>query len=185
MRPVSFVLVMMVALVLGSGVALAAVKFGTEGRDVMKGTDDKDVFYGRGGDDALAGRGEDDVLYGEDGNDFLYGGSFGWGIVSDGEDKLFGGNDSECMFGGSEDDVLHGGPGNDDMGHYCYEFIMDTGNDVFYGGSGNDDIMAVEAPFSQPDLQERDIVFCGPGKDTVYFARGVDRVFGCERKNPR
>ncbi len=185
MRRVSLILVMMVvALVMGSGVALAAVKFGTDGRDVLKGTNSEDVLYGRGGSDGLAGRGADDVLYGEDGDDFMYGGSFGWRMSPNGEDKLFGGNGNDCMFGGSEDDVLHGGSGKDDMGHYCYEFIMDTGNDVFYGGGGNDDIMAVEAPLSQPDLQERDVVYCGPGTDTVYYQKGVDRVFDCERKNP-
>jgi Ca2+-binding RTX toxin-like protein len=102
----------------------------------------------------------------------------------DGHDKLLGGDGSDCMFGGSEDDVLIGGSGRDDMGHYCYEFIMDTGNDVFHGGSGNDFIMAVEAPFAYPDLQERDLVFCGLDKDTVYYQKSVDRIFDCERKNP-
>jgi Ca2+-binding RTX toxin-like protein len=82
------------------------------------------------------------------------------------------------MFGGSEDDVLIGGPGNDDMGHYCYEFIFDKGNDAFYGGSGNDDIIAFESG------SKRDLVFCGPGIDTVYYQKGVDRLFDCERKNP-
>ena len=176
---------MAVAFVVGSGVALAAVKYGTEGRDVLIGTNEEDVLYGRGGSDFLAGREEDDVLYAEEGDDVVYGGRVGWGIAPDGEDRLFGGNGSDCMFGGSEDDVLHGGSGNDDMGHYCYEFIMDTGNDVFYGGNGNDFIMAVEAPFAYPDLQERDVIFCGPGKDTVYYQEGVDRIFDCERKNPR
>ncbi len=185
-RRVGLVLVVMaVALVVGGGVAVAAVKFGTDGRDSLIGTNQEDVLYGRGGSDGLAGREEDDVLYGEGGKDFMHGGRVGWGMAPDGEDKLFGGNGSDCMFGGSQDDVLHGGEGNDDMGHYCYEFIMDTGNDVFLGGSGNDDIMAVEAPFSQPDLQEHDLVFCGSGKDTVYYQKGVDRIFDCERKNPR
>ena len=184
-RSIILLTVMAIALVLGSGVALAAVKFGTEGRNVLIGTNDKDVLDGKGGSDFLAGKKQDDVLYGGDGNDFMHGGAVGWGMAPDGQDKLFGGKGSDCMFGGSEDDVLVGGSGKDDMGHYCYEFIMDTGNDVFYGGSGNDDIMAVEAPFSQPYLQERDVVFCGPGKDTVYYQKGVDRIFDCERKNPR
>ncbi len=186
MRRVGLLLVMMVmAFVVGGGVALAAVKYGTEGRDLLVGTTDEDVLYGRGGGDFLAGREEDDVLHGEDGDDFMHGGRVGWGMAPDGEDELFGGDGSDCMFGGSQDDVLHGGEGDDDLGHYCYEFIMDTGNDVFYGGGGNDDIMAVEAPFSQQDLQERDVVFCGPGKDTVYYQEGVDRIFDCEKKNPR
>jgi Ca2+-binding RTX toxin-like protein len=57
-------------------------------------------------------------------------------------------------------------------------------NDVLYGGSGNDFIMAVEASLHYPNLQERDLVFCGPGTDTVYYMEGVDRIFDCERKNP-
>ena len=185
-RRVGLVLVMMaVALVVGSGVALAAVKFGTDGRDVLIGTNSADQMFGKGGSDFLAGKKQDDVLYGGDGNDFMHGGAVGWEMAPDGEDKLFGGKGSDCMFGGSEDDVLVGGSGNDDMGHYCYEFIMDTGNDILYGGSGNDDIIAVEAPFSQPNLQERDIVYCGFGTDTVYYQKGVDRIFNCEKKNPR
>ncbi len=41
--------------------------------------------------------------------------------------------------------VKYGSDDNDDIGHYCYEFIFDTGNDVFYGGSGNDDDFGREA----------------------------------------
>ena len=106
-------------------------------------------------------------------------------MVPDGEDKLFGGSGDDCMFGGSEDDVLYGGEGNDDIGHYCYEFIMDAGNDIIHGGRGDDDIIAAEAPFAYPALQERDVVYCGPGKDTIYYQKGVDRIFDCESKNPR
>ncbi|GEM_PF-2024464 len=182
---VGLVLVMVVvALVVGGGVALAAVKYGTDGRDSLIGTTDEDVLYGRGASDFLAGKGEGDVLYGEDGDDFMHGGAVGWGMAPDGEDKLFGGKGADCMFGGSENDVLHGGDGNDDMGHYCYEFIFDTGNDVFYGGSGNDNITALEDRPQNTEAQERDLVFCGAGKDTVYYQKGVDRIFDCERKNP-
>ena len=181
------------ALIVGGGVALAAVKFGTGGRDVLIGTNGEDVLYGGGGNDGLAGRGEDDVLRGDAGDDFMYGGSFrfeeifgqGGRMVPDGEDKLFGGSGDDCMFGGSEDDVLYGGEGNDDIGHYCYEFIMDAGNDIIHGGRGDDDIIAAEAPFAYPALQERDVVYCGPGKDTIYYQKGVDRIFDCESKNPR
>ena len=185
MRRVGLVLVMtVVALVVGGGVALAAVKFGTDGRDSLIGTSDSDALYGRGAGDFLAGKGENDVLYGEDGDDFMHGGAVGWGMAPDGQDRLFGGDGSDCMFGGSQDDVLHGGPGRDDMGHYCYEFIFDTGNDLFYGGTGDDDIIALEDRPQNPDAQERDVVFCGPGRDTVYYQKGVDRLFDCERKNP-
>jgi hypothetical protein len=43
------------------------------------------------------------------------------------------------------------------MGHYCYEFIFDTGNDVFYGGSGNDDIIALEDRPQNSEAQVRGV----------------------------
>ncbi|MDQ4126771.1 MAG: hypothetical protein M3151_02240 [Actinomycetota bacterium] len=185
MRHVSLILVTMaVALVAGGGVAVAAVKYGTDGRDFLVGTTAEDVLYGRGGSDGLAGKAGEDVLYGEDGDDFMHGGAVGWGMSPDGEDRLFGGEGSDCMFGGSEDDILYGGSGNDDMGHYCYEFIFDSGNDVFQAGGGNDDIIALEDRPQNAKAQERDVVFCGAGRDTVYYQKGVDRILDCERKNP-
>src|SRR5215207_9797779 len=99
MRRVSLILVMMsVALVVGSGVAVAAVKFGTDGRDFLVGTNGADQFFGKGGSDGLVGRGADDILYGGEGNDFIFGGSVrydeifhdGYRMVPDGEDKLYG-----------------------------------------------------------------------------------------------
>ena len=192
MRRASLLLVMMVvALVVGSGVALAAVKFGTQGSDHLVGTEGEDVLYGKVGNDGLAGKGEDDVLYGDEGSDALHGGSFdldeifaGRRMVPDGEDRVYGGDGNDCVWGGSEDDVLYGGAGSDFVGTYCLDFVMDTGNDVMYAGSGNDFIMAVEAPFRYPNLQERDVVFCGPGTDEVYYMEGVDQIFDCEKKNP-
>ena len=56
MRRASFLLMAMaVALVLGSGAAVAAVKFGTDGTDFLVGTKVDDV-YGRSGDDSIDGR---------------------------------------------------------------------------------------------------------------------------------
>lgn len=146
---------MTIALVLGSGIAIAAVKFGTEGRDVLIGTNAKDVLFGKGSNDRLAGRGADDVLYGGEGRD--------------------------CMFGGSEDDILYGGSGNDHIGLYCFAEIFDAGEDIMYGDSGNDEIIAIEHPWNARK-QQRDTVFCGSGKDTVYYVKGVDRTFNCEQK---
>jgi Ca2+-binding RTX toxin-like protein len=92
MRRLGLVLLIMVmALVVGSGVALAAVKFGTDGRDELIGTNSADQLFGKGGRDFLAGKKQDDVLYGGDGNDFNYGGAVGWGMAPDGQDKLWGG----------------------------------------------------------------------------------------------
>lgn len=192
MRRVTLVLaVMAAALVLSGGMALAVTKFGTEGRDVIKGTNAPDVIQGKGGADTLAGRGQDDVLYGEEGADDLYGGSFLFGeifeghrLVPDGADKLFGGDGNDCVFGGTGNDILYGGDGEDSIGLFCFEFISDLGNDIMYGGGGDDVIISAE-PELPPSRQHRDLVFCGSGKDTVFF-RPPDRVSGdCERLNPR
>ena len=193
-RSIILLMVMAIALVLGSGVALAAVKFGTEGRDRIVGTNAKDVLYGKGGNDRLAGRGANDVLYGGNGHDVMYGGYVRFGemfngrrlvpdgrLAPDGQDKLFGGKGNDCMFGGSENDILYGGPGNDIIGTYCYTDTLDAGKDIMYGGSGNDMIVAIDHTWNA-SKQQRDTVFCGSGKDTVYYVKGIDSTFGCEQK---
>jgi serralysin len=185
MKRVSLMFVLVgVMVVLSAGVATAAVKYGSNGRDFFIGTNGEDTFYGKGGSDGLFGRGDDDVLYGNEGNDFIFGGSFryeeifdGRRMVPDGEDRLYGGSGDDCMFAGSEDDVIYGGTGNDEMGFYCYDFIFDTGEDVFYGGPGKDFIWSWDAASRKPD---RDIVYCGSGRDEV-LADKLDRLYGCER----
>ena len=87
---------------------------------------------------------------------------------TDQPDELIGTNSVDRVFGKGGSDFLAG----------------KKQNDVLYGGSGNDFIMAVEASLHYSNLQERDLVFCGPGTDTVYYMEGVDRIFDCERKNP-
>lgn len=57
MRRVGFVLMMVVALVVGGGVALAAAKFGTDGQDFLVSTKGDEVHYGKGGIDFIDGRG--------------------------------------------------------------------------------------------------------------------------------
>ena len=47
-RVVLLLTAMGVALVVGGGVALAAVEIGTDGHDDIKGTGGKDVVHGRG-----------------------------------------------------------------------------------------------------------------------------------------
>jgi Ca2+-binding RTX toxin-like protein len=64
MRRASPLLVMVVAHVVGSGVALAAVKVGTDGSDYLVGTGSEDLLSGRGGNDGIVGKGGDDILYG-------------------------------------------------------------------------------------------------------------------------
>lgn len=45
-----------IAVVIGSGVALAATIVGTNGNDTRNGTANRDVMYGLGGSDRLHGR---------------------------------------------------------------------------------------------------------------------------------
>ncbi len=114
-----------------------------------------------------------------------FGGIFeGNRLVPDGQDKLFGGKGNNCLFGGTGNDILYGGDGHDMIGLLCFEFVSDFGNDIMYGGRGNDEIIALEFELRRTK-QQRDVVFCGPGQDTVYYQKGVDMVFDCERKNPR
>ena len=184
MRRFGLVLLMMVvALVVGSGVALAAVKFGTDGRDLLVGTDVRDQLFGKGGSDGLVGRAADDVLYG--GDDFIFGGSVrndeifrdGWRIVPDGEDKLYGDGGNDCMFAGFQDRVLYGGPVNEEMGFYCYDLIFDTGEDVYNDGPSKDFTRSWEAASRKA---ERDKPSCGGGRD-VALTRKLVRLYAVER----
>ena len=45
-------------------------------------------------------------------------------------------------------------------------------------GGDKDDIIAFESG------SKRDLVFCGAGRDAVYYQKGVDRLFDCERRHP-
>jgi hypothetical protein len=73
-RRVGLLLVMMtVALILSSGVALAGYFVGTRGDDKLKGTSKSDEMYGLRGDDRLEGRGNNDEIYGGAGRDRIFG----------------------------------------------------------------------------------------------------------------
>lgn len=177
-RAILLLAAMAVALVLGSGVALAAVKFGTSGSDEFFGTNKEDVFYGRGGSDFLEGCGGNDVLYGGDDPDLV-----GDGLCRrSGDDRLYGGGGDDEIFSFPGDDVLFGGPGNDFL-------IEGEGNNVMYGGSGNDFFQATAINPDEPGSEKttpkkKDIVFCGSGsRDTVVVdPGGIDFVAkDCER----
>jgi Ca2+-binding RTX toxin-like protein len=156
MRRVGLVLVMMaVALVVGSGVAVAAVKFGTDGQDFLVGTKEGDVLHGKGGTDFIDGRGGKDVLYGGAGGDEV--------ISFPGDDILFGGRGNDFLIEGKGNNTLFGGGGND--------FFQATAIDPDRPGSVN------RTP------KKRDLVFCGSGRDTVVVdPGGIDFVASdCER----
>ena len=76
---------------------------------------------------------------------------------ADGVDNLDGEGGNDVIDGGGETDDIDGGPGRDRI----------------FGGGGADDIEAVD--------HRRDIISCGPGRDTVRADRR-DRLRGCERR---
>jgi Ca2+-binding RTX toxin-like protein len=102
-RAVILLATVAVAVVVGSGVALAETIrcdggkcVGTNRPDSMFGTDRHDAIFARDGGDFVSGRGRADNLNGEDGHDEVLG---GWG--------------DDWVKGGAHDDEVEGGPGND------------------------------------------------------------------------
>ena len=147
---------MALAMVLVSGVALAAPKKGTSGGDTGTTTDGSTitviyggelitatVHEGTSGDDTIIGTPENDAIKGYDGNDHLYGDP----------SQDVGGKD--YIAGGNGDDTIDGGPNAD----------------LLSGGSGNDQINAADGT--------KDWVYCGDGVDTVE-ADSVDELYNCE-----
>jgi Ca2+-binding RTX toxin-like protein len=98
-RTVLLLVTMVVASMLGTGVALAAAISGTQGNDTLRGTRQVDQIYGLNGNDTLVGRARGDELYGGAGNDNLYG--------SSGADDIYGGSGQDDLFGGSGADFLN------------------------------------------------------------------------------
>lgn len=100
-----------VAMVVGSGVALAATIrcdggkcVGTNRPDSMFGTNRHDAMFARDGGDFVSGRGRADNLNGEDGHDEVLG---GWG-----DDWVKGGAHDDEVEGGLGNDRITGGPGD-------------------------------------------------------------------------
>ena len=99
------VVVVVAALVLCSGVALAVTErcedresdcYGTKGDDTLRGTTYGDTIYGRGGNDTLMGFSGRDDLHGQGGRD-----------------TLLGGKNPDYLHGGRGNDTLDGGQGED------------------------------------------------------------------------
>jgi RTX calcium-binding nonapeptide repeat (4 copies) len=111
--------------------------------------------------DVLDGNGGRDLLRGLAGDDLLRGGP--------GNDRLDGGLGQDRLFGGGGNDWLNGGPGADSISG-------GPGRDRIFGGSGDDFIDARDG--------SRDVVLCGPGRDTVN-GDPIDRLAGCERRTTR
>jgi Ca2+-binding RTX toxin-like protein len=182
------------AVLLTSGVALAADSIncsggfcvGTAKDDTMHGTAGPDEMVAGRGDDWESGMGSGDSLHGQEGKDSLKGGhgadqlygSFGDDklVGATGDDLLRGDDDFDYNRPGGGRDRLYGGSGDDELyGYY--------GDDKLVGGEGNDIINAYDV--RHPMAGVEDVIDCGPGRDTVYFDKGFDKVLSnCEVKKP-
>jgi Ca2+-binding RTX toxin-like protein len=172
MRRVILLLTVMAAtLVVGSGVALAITKIGTNGPDTLRGTNRADNLLGRGGNDRLFGRGGRDNLLGGTGKDIVLGGNENC-CGGGGDKNLVGGSGNDAVIGALGSDNVVGGEGND--------FVADGPNrefstDLLSAGDGND----VIGVFNDPAF--KDIVTCGGGFDRVFADRKDLIAPDCER----
>lgn len=164
---------------------------GSAGSDRVLGGAGLDAIYGAAGDDLLDGganRGQQqranerrpadrrELLDGGDGSDELRGAEGddrleGWG----GDDFLLGGPGDDSLEGGDGSDYVVGGPGRDIISTGAAESLADgDAGDEVSAGPGDDRIGAVN--------RGRDVIRCGPGRDTVH-AEPDDRVSrDCEKR---
>ena len=127
-----------VALVLGSGVALAALVEGNDRDNQLTGTNHADTIR------AYAG---EDLVWGLSGRDQIYGGY--------GSDQLFGNRYGDTIVGGTGTDRLYGGYGDD---HILSRDLNSRGigqRDVVDCGAGYDTFAA--------DLEDRVLGNCEEG----------------------
>ena len=172
----------MVAVVLAAGVALAkdikcrgtASCFGTSDADAMTGTRADNQMFGEAGNDTMVGRGGADYLRGDEGADTLY------GKVGDEQFLWGGGFDAGGNYDDTSDDVVYGGGGDD----FIVGGFAKGGVDHLYGGKGDDTIDAAQKNSDTGVAVTKEIIDCGPGKDTVYYDKGTDDIKHCEIRSP-
>jgi hypothetical protein len=123
-------MVVSTALLLASGVALAAAIAGTNGNDTLTGTNNRDTISGAAGGDYIAGLGARDSLYGDQGADEVHG--------NGGNDQLFPGQGADEVYGGRGDNdfvnaidekldsVINCGPGQNDEAYV--DILLGTAN---------------------------------------------------------
>ncbi len=136
--------VMMAAMLVASGAALAVNKIGTNGPDTLRGTNGDDTLLGKGGNDRLFSLAGDDTLLGGPGKDVVFGGRI---VGRCCDDNDFSGGDKN----------LSGGPGNDDV-------EGGRGSDNIVGGRGND--LLFEG--AEPEVAKIDNLSAGAGNDAVW-----------------
>jgi RTX calcium-binding nonapeptide repeat (4 copies) len=110
---------MVVALSVGSGLALAKNIDGGGGNDRLVGDNGRDAISGGGGNDHIFGKGGRDRLSGDSGGDEVHG--------NEGPDSLFGnaGNDFHNVFDEQPNDRVNCGPGNADTAITDIDFAGD------------------------------------------------------------
>jgi Ca2+-binding RTX toxin-like protein len=162
MRKAIVLLTVMGALLVGGGVAFAAVIScptgpggdcrGTKLADKITGTIGVDQIYAAGGDDSVLAQGGADYMQGGNGVDTLDGGDgndkSGGGP---GNDIFYGGAGNDRVSGGGGEDEIHGGPGDD------IDLDGDATTDTIYGEDGND--------FELDGDRGNDELHGGPGDD--------------------
>jgi Ca2+-binding RTX toxin-like protein len=174
--------VALVAVVLATGVALAKdIKcrgstvscIGTSGADNMIGTRADNQMFGEAGNDTMVGRRGADYVRGDEDADTLHGNRGG-------ESLLWGGGfDAGGNYADRRDDVVYGDGGDD----FIVGGFAKSGVDRLYGEKGNDTIDAAQRNSGTDAAVTKEIIHCGPGKDTVYYDKGKDDIKNCEIKN--
>ena len=172
-KATQLIVVMAAALLLASGVAIAAnvsCKSGSTSTNPCKGTPDPDTLIGTGGNDYIKSLGSNDVI-----------------DARAGDDKLYGDEGADALYGKGGNDTIDGGPGND---NFRTEFQVDpngldndpnppfgaglrgaSGNDTINGQAGDDDLIGnsgqdiLDDKASSGDL---DRAFGGTEDDRVY-----------------
>jgi Ca2+-binding RTX toxin-like protein len=175
-RATFFVLVMLTAMLLATGAAIAITLTGGPGNDVLYGTTASDTLRGEGGSDAL---------YGRPGNDFLYGGPGNDNFENTAVDKQ-GISSTAGLRGAGGDDSVYGEGGDDDViGHTGNDTLDDSSSsgdwDRAFGGTEVDVINVADADVI-------DEVSCGDGNDTATITversggtiTAADDVYDCE-----
>ena len=160
-RGVRLIVAVAAALLLASGVAIAATltcQTGSISTNPCKGTNSDDTLIGTLGDDYIIGGPTthgygDDIINGREGNDKLYGGY--------NDDTITGNGGDDTVDGGYNRDTLDGGNGNDKIyGYYNRDKIIGGfGEDTISGGNDDDNVDAADG--------EIDYINCGTGTDTL------------------
>ena len=171
--------VMIAAMLVASGVALAVNKIGTNGPDTLRGTNGEDILLGRGGNDTLLSLAGHDTLLGGPGKDVVFGGKIVGRCCDDndysgGDKNLAGGPGNDDVEGGRGSDNIVGGRGNDLLFEGAELDVAKIDN--LAAGAGDDAVLVLNwSPVGQ------DVLSCGSGFDRVLADRTDVIADDCER----